>query len=155
MSNRLTSSDSFICRKYHYLCPLEKWNLGTERWNNRPRIAQQVGAEPAFETVQFILSLCVWPPCWAVWFCPSCGSTEKVPDLLSGIKENKLLGRLGGSVGWATDFGSGHDLTVREFEPRIGLCADSSEPGACFRFCVSLSLWPSPVHAVSLCLKNK
>ena len=29
---------------------------------------------------------------------------------------------------------------VREFESCIGLCADSSEPGACFRFCVSLSL---------------
>ena len=26
------------------------------------------------------------------------------------------------------DFGSGHDLTVREFEPRFGLCADSAEP---------------------------
>ena len=52
-------------------------------------------------------------------------------------------GHLGGSVGWAADFGSGHDLTVREgceFEPRVGLCADSSEPGACFRFCVALSL---------------
>ena len=24
--------------------------------------------------------------------------------------------------------GSGHDLTVRKFEPRIGLCADSAEP---------------------------
>uniref|UniRef100_A0A8C8Y7M8 Kinesin family member 13A n=1 Tax=Panthera leo TaxID=9689 RepID=A0A8C8Y7M8_PANLE len=34
----------------------------------------------------------------------------------------------------------GHDLTVREFKLRVGLCADSSEPGACFRFCVSLSL---------------
>ena len=31
-----------------------------------------------------------------------------------------------------TDFGPGHDLAVREFEPRVGLCADSSEPGACF-----------------------
>ena len=50
------------------------------------------------------------------------------------------LGHLGGSVGWASNFGSGHDLAVREFEPRVGLCADSSEPGACFRFCVSLSL---------------
>ena len=38
------------------------------------------------------------------------------------------------------DFGSGHDLMVCEFEPRVGLCADSSEPGACFGFCVSLSL---------------
>ena len=36
---------------------------------------------------------------------------------------------------------------VREFEPRVGLWADGSEPGACFRFCVSLSLCPSPVHA--------
>ena len=26
------------------------------------------------------------------------------------------------------DFGPGHDLTVREFEPGVGLCADSSEP---------------------------
>ena len=26
------------------------------------------------------------------------------------------------------DSGSGHDLTVCEFEPRIGLCADSTEP---------------------------
>ena len=25
-----------------------------------------------------------------------------------------------------------------------------TEPGACFRFCVSLSLCPSPVHALSL-----
>ena len=39
---------------------------------------------------------------------------------------------------------------VCEFEPRIGLWADGSEPGACFRFCVSLSLCPNPVHALSL-----
>ena len=37
------------------------------------------------------------------------------------------MGHLGGSVGWASDFGSGHDLTVRVFKPRFGLCADSSE----------------------------
>ena len=40
--------------------------------------------------------------------------------------------------------GSGHDLTVHELEPRVRLCADSSEPGVCFGFCVSLSLCPSP-----------
>ena len=28
------------------------------------------------------------------------------------------------------------DLRVCEFEPRIGLCAESSEPGDCFRFCL-------------------
>ena len=26
------------------------------------------------------------------------------------------------------DFDSGHDLTVCEFEPGVGLCADSAEP---------------------------
>ena len=60
------------------------------------------------------------------------------------------MGRLGGSVGWASDFGSGHDLTVREFEPRIGLWADGSEPGACFRFCVSLSLSAPPPFMLCL-----
>ena len=44
----------------------------------------------------------------------------------------------------------GHDLAVREFEPRVRLWTDGSEPGACFRFCVSLSLCPSPVHVLSL-----
>ena len=39
-----------------------------------------------------------------------------------------MEGRLGGSVSWASDFGSGHDLAVCEFEPRIGLCAQSLEP---------------------------
>ena len=33
------------------------------------------------------------------------------------------------------------------------LTAQSSEPDACFGFCVSLSLCPSPAHALSL--KNK
>ena len=28
----------------------------------------------------------------------------------------------------ALDFSSGHELTVREIEPRVGLCVDSSEP---------------------------
>ena len=37
-----------------------------------------------------------------------------------------------------------------EFEPHVGLCADSSEPGACFEFCVSISLCPSHAHALCL-----
>ena len=41
-------------------------------------------------------------------------------------------------------------ILLHEFEPHIGLWADGSESGACFRFCVSLSLCPSPVHALSL-----
>ena len=64
--------------------------------------------------------------------------------------KKKKVERLGGSVCWASDFSSGHDLTVCEFESRVGLCADSSEPGARFRFCVSLPLCPSPTHALSL-----
>ena len=55
-------------------------------------------------------------------------------------------------------FGSGHDLTVREFEPCIGLCADSSACGACFGFCVSLSVSaPPPINVLFLrneCLKK-
>ena len=70
-------------------------------------------------------------------------------------KNKELEGRLGGSVGWASDFGSGHDLAVREFEPRVGLWADSSEPGACFGFCASLSLSDPPLFMLCLCLKNK
>ena len=60
-----------------------------------------------------------------------CLFSQSMEDYLQDYLENKKEGRLGGS---------GHDLAVREFEPRIGLCDDSSEPGACFRFCVSLSL---------------
>ena len=61
---------------------------------------------------------------------------------LWGLKEY-TQGLLGGSVCSASDFGSGHDLAVREFEPHVGLCADSSEPGACFGFILSLSLFLS------------
>ena len=59
-----------------------------------------------------------------------------------------------GAPGWHSRLSvrlqPGHDLAVREFEPRVRLWADGSEPGASFRFCVSLSLCPSPVHALSL-----
>ena len=46
--------------------------------------------------------------------------------------------------------GSDRDLRVHEFEPHVGLCADSSEAGACLGFFVSLSLCPSSTHAFSL-----
>ena len=48
-----------------------------------------------------------------------------------------------------------HDLTAGGFEPRVVLCADSSEPGACFTFCVSPFLCPSPACTLSLSLKKK
>ena len=48
------------------------------------------------------------------------------------------------------DFGSGHDLTVHEFKPRVRLCADSTEP-AWDSWSPSLSA-PPPLM---LCLKLK
>ena len=36
--------------------------------------------------------------------------------------------------------------------PKSG-CADRSEPGACFGFCVSFSFCSSPTHALSLSQK--
>ena len=59
------------------------------------------------------------------------------------------------SVKHLTSFSSAHDLTVREFEPRVGLCADGSESGGCFGCCVSLSLCLSPAHALSPSLFQK
>ena len=50
------------------------------------------------------------------------------------------------------NFSSGHDLTACEFKPCVGLCVDRSELGACFGFCVSLSLCPSPL---ALCLPTR
>lgn len=49
--------------------------------------------------------------------------------------------------------GSGHDLMVHEFETHVELCADISEPGACFGF--SLSLCPSLTKALSLSISQK
>ena len=49
----------------------------------------------------------------------------------------------------ALDFGSGHDLKVREFEPHVGLPTDSMEPAW---DSLSPSLCPSPAHAHSLSL---
>ena len=45
------------------------------------------------------------------------------------------------------DWGSGHDITVCEMEPHVRLCAANSEPAS-----DSLSLCPSPAHALSLSL---
>ena len=50
--------------------------------------------------------------------------------------------------GLTLDFGSDHNLTVCEFKPGVGLCADSVEPAY-----NSLSP-PSPARALSLSLKT-
>ena len=92
------------------------------------------------------------PSCWLYQFLSSYHTCSSLFLHIHWhpFKNNTAMGRLGGSVGWASDFGSSHDLTVGGFKPRDGLCAVSSEPGTCFGFCVSLSLCPSPVHALSL-----
>ena len=48
---------------------------------------------------------------------------------MSNQRANKIdtMGHLGDSVGWVSDFGSGHDLTVCEFEPHIGLSSLGTE----------------------------
>ena len=43
------------------------------------------------------------------------------------LQHLKNKGHLGGSVGQVSDFSSGHDLTVHEFEPHIELTAVSVE----------------------------
>ena len=57
-------------------------------------------------------------------------STVRIKNTQLLLQFKAPFGRLGGSVGWACDFGSGHDLTVCGFKPRVGLCADSSEPAS-------------------------
>ena len=56
-----------------------------------------------------------------------------------------------GAPGWLSwlSVSSGHDVTAHELEPRVGLCAGSSEPGAYFRF---VSFPPPPLV---LSLKDK
>ena len=81
--------------------------------------------------------------------CPRPPPQSRIPQGHRSVKSAQL-----GAPGWrirlSVRLQPGHDLAVREFEPRVGLWADGSEPGACFRFCVSPSLCPSPVHALSL-----
>ena len=60
--------------------------------------------------------------------------------------QKKFKGRLGGSVGGVSNFGSGHDLTVCELKPDIRLAAVSTEPAL---DPLSPSLCPSPTCSVS------
>ena len=66
------------------------------------------------------------------------------------------LGCLGGSVGEASDFSSGLDLTVREFEPHIGLCAEQLRAWSLLQIlCLPLSLLLPRSCSVCLSFKNK
>ena len=59
-----------------------------------------------------------------------------------------MKGHLGGSDGWASNFGSGHDLSVHEFKPHIRLSAVSAEPASDSLFS-SLSAPPLLVFSLS------
>ena len=112
-------------------------------WVRAPRLALGwwLGAWSLFPILCLPLSLCP---------SPVHALSLSVPKINKTLK--KKLKKRGAWVAQSVKrrLQSGHDLTVREFEPRVWLWADGSEPGACFRFCVSLSLCPSPVHALSL-----
>ena len=58
----------------------------------------------------------------------------------------------GSSVGWVPDFSSGHDLTIREFEPSVGLWADARSLELAMDS-VSSSLSAPPLLARSLSQK--
>ena len=82
------------------------------------------GLEPASDSVSPSLSLYPSPPCALslskinikifVLF-------KKTPKLQ--LLKCESLGLLGGLICWASDFGSGCDLVVLEFEPCVRLCA--------------------------------
>ena len=83
------------------------------------------------------------------------------PDAVPSIKSQhftELDFKSLGAPGWlsrlSVRLGSGGDLTVHRFVPRVQLCADSSGLGACFGFCVS-SLSAPPPLMLCLSLKNK
>ena len=61
----------------------------------------------------------------------------------------KVRGHLGGSV----REGSGHDLTVPGFEPRMGLYAESLK-SLLGILCLRLALRPAPAHVLSLILSK-
>ena len=84
--------------------------------------------------------------------------SSRVPgqDVGASALEEEKQGRLGGSVGEASSFSPGHDLTVHGFEPRARLCADSSELElASYSVSPSFSAPPLLVLCLSLSLKNK
>ena len=62
-----------------------------------------------------------------------CGDADCSP-MPKKVTQPFFKTHLWGAPGWlsqlcsAPDFGSGHDLTVCEFKPHIGLCTDSAEP---------------------------
>ena len=94
-------------------------------------------SEPASDLLSPSLSLCPSP-------------THRV-----SLKINKLRGAW---VVQSIEHPTSAQVMISQFvglEPHVGLCADSSEPGACFGFCFSRSLCLSLTHVLSLSLPQK
>ena len=88
---------------------------------------------------------------WATQVPQACDSWSQGCEFKPHIRHGAYLNWSKiGATGWLSQLSVQHDLEVRDFEPHVGLCADSLETGACFRFCVSLSLCPSPIRALSV-----
>ena len=77
--------------------------------------------------------------------------SSQQPDYLGPFKLGEVWGRLGGLPRCASDFGSGHDLIVREFKPRIGLSAVTTE-SSLDPLSLSLSAPTSHSHVLTLSL---
>ena len=95
--------------------------------------------------------------CLRVWWVTTLFSSHPCSFffLIVFLKKISCLERLGGSVGWTSDFGSRHDLTVHGFEPHVGLCAASWVWSLFQILCLPLSL-PLPCScAVSVSRINK
>ena len=76
----------------------------------------------------------------------------QITNISVAFNNKHLLGRLSGSVGWASDFSSGHDLTVCGFKPHIGaLCWQLRAWSLLWILCLPLSM-PLPTCALSVCV---
>ena len=132
MVKNLTSGGTWVARSVEHPTSAQVtslWFIGLSPASGA--VLTALTLEPASDAVSPSLSLCSSP----------------VTALSLKINKNVKLKNKKES-----DFTSGHDLAVCEFKSHTGLCADSSEPGACLRFCVSPSLRPSPAHALCLSL---
>ena len=111
---------------------------------------------PSFKSLVCLLNL--EQPSSAIWnpVGPAC---SVIPSLAEQCQEEHIKLTDLGVPGWLSQLSGWPRLRSWsygcEFEPRVGLRADSLEPGACFRFCVSLCLCLSPAHNLSLSLSQK
>ena len=96
--------------------------------------------------------------CTLMWSLPSKFVRKEVPSPLTLPYTGNTRKMPSGRGAWVAlqvrcltlGLGSGQDLTVHEFEPRIGLCANSAQPAWVSLF---FSLCPFPAHSFCLFLK--